>query len=92
MDKGDEMMDPQHNKATRRRTTKAKTVDGQRVTPVTELPASNRVESPPCQLCHNENTFIYATRQRVRYCKCRHCGHTWTFAAKVVTYENIQTR
>jgi DNA-directed RNA polymerase subunit M/transcription elongation factor TFIIS len=103
MDKGDEMSEQNENGPVspstteggvkrKRRTTKAKTVDGKRVTPVTEMPASNRVEAPGCRLCHNTNTFVYATRQRIRYCKCRRCGHTWTFASDAVTVSQIQTR
>jgi hypothetical protein len=45
-------------------------------------------ESPlagPCLLCvelliildRKQNTYVTDTRGRVRYCKCRNCGHTW---------------
>jgi DNA-directed RNA polymerase subunit RPC12/RpoP len=65
---------------------------GRRVTPVRGLPASQRVESPPCSACRSENTFIYATRQIARYCKCRYCGHTWTIGPRATPVDDIQTR
>jgi uncharacterized protein (DUF983 family) len=63
---------------------------GKKVTPVTGLPASQRVICPICTSCRNVDTFIYATRGSIRYCKCRYCGHTYTHVATVV--DNIQTR
>jgi ribosomal protein L37AE/L43A len=68
--------------------------DGQRVTPVTGLPASQRVEAPPCTSCRSENTFVYTTRGAVRYCKCRHCGHSFVHAVSKppVVVIDIQTR
>lgn len=74
------------------RSTKAVIKDGKRLTPVSGLPASSRVESPPCMACHSQSTFIYATRQIARYCKCRHCGHTWTIGPGVGRVDDIQTR
>lgn len=71
--------------------------NGQRVTPKTGLPASNqRAEAPNCTSCRSSNTFIYATRQFIRYCKCRHCGHTYSFSrpstVRATTIIDIQTR
>ena len=65
---------------------------GERVTPVSHLPASQRVESPPCVACLSHNTFIYATRQIARYCKCRRCGHSFTIGPSATTVDDIQTR
>jgi hypothetical protein len=66
--------------------------NGDRVTPVSHLPASRRVESPPCTACRSANTFIYATRQIARYCKCRKCGHTFTIGPSVTPMDDLQTR
>lgn len=66
--------------------------NGERVTPVTRLPAAQRVEAPPCTSCRSLNTFIYATRQIARYCKCRRCGHSFTIGPGVITVDDIQTR
>jgi hypothetical protein len=75
------------------RSTKAVTnTNGDRVTPVTRLPASGRVEAPPCVACKSANTFIYATRQIARYCKCRRCGHSFTIGPNVTPVDDIQTR
>lgn len=30
-----------------------------------------------CDLCQDENTYIYCTRRPIRYYKCRNCG--WQF-------------
>ena len=79
------------------RTTKSKVVNGKRVTPVTEQPASQRVEAPRCPVCSPEEglrTYIYATRDRKRYCKCRRCGWTWGVAFEHVAapVDDMQTR
>lgn len=69
--------------------------NGDRVTPVTNLPASQRVEAPPCTSCKSPDTFIYTTRGYIRYCKCRRCGWTYTHAVSVVSstvVDDIQTR
>ena len=52
---------------------------GNRVTPVTHLPAARQIEAPPCRACHSNDTYIYTTRQIARYCKCRHCGHSFAW-------------
>lgn len=52
-----------------------KPVDGK--TPVSGLPASQRVTAPPCPTCRDVNTFVYATKPPKRYCKCKRCGWTW---------------
>jgi len=83
--------------STKNRTTKSKMVNGKRVTPVTEQPASQRVEAPPCPVCPrdlNERTHIYATRGRKRYCKCARCGWTWgvAFEEGATRVDNMQTR
>jgi hypothetical protein len=62
-----------------RKTTKP--TDGK--TPVSGLPASQRVTAPDCVSCCSEDTFIYCTREVMRYCKCRHCGHTWSFGRTI---------
>jgi len=62
------------------KSTKPKLHNGQKVTPSTGVPASQRVVSEACPVCHKETTHIYATRGRKRYCKCRHCGWTWSIA------------
>jgi hypothetical protein len=69
--------------------------NGERVTPVRGLPASQRVEAPPCVSCKASATFIYTTRGAIRYCKCRHCGHTFTHSVSrvvAVVLDDIQTR
>lgn len=81
------------NKEPKHRSTKAVVNgEGQRVTPVSGLPASSRVEAPPCTACKSANTFIYATRQIARYCKCRRCGHSFTIGPSVEIVDDIQTR
>ena len=77
----------------KKRTTKPKQVNGAKVTPVKGEPASQRVCAPECQCCHNERTYIYATRGRLRYCKCRRCGWTWSISGDLAaSVDNIQTR
>lgn len=63
MDRGHEM----------KKTTKP--IDG--LTPVSGLPASQRVTAPRCPSCLDADTFIYFTAKPKRYCKCKRCGHTW---------------
>jgi hypothetical protein len=83
----------EHISEKRRRSTKAViNENGQRVTPVTQLPASQRVEARKCTSCLSPDTFVYATRQVARYCKCRRCGHTFTIGPGVTTVDEIQTR
>ena len=65
--------------------------NGQKLTPTTQQPASQRVISPCCTSCKWMDTYIYATRGSVRYCKCRRCGHTWSHATVTVA-ASIQTR
>lgn len=65
--------------------------NGQHVTPKTGIPASQRVVCPICTSCKCVDTFIYATRGAVRYCKCRRCGHTYSHAV-VAVVSDIQTR
>jgi hypothetical protein len=79
---------------TPKRTTKAKTVNGQRVTPVSNLPASQRVNAPRCASCHSDSTFIYATRSPKHYFKCRRCGYTDYFESRDIAgvVDDIQTR
>ena len=75
------------------RTTKSKRKNGRRVTPKTEQPASQRVEAPPCQVCppdKRSDTYVYATRGRKRYCKCKRCGWTWGVAFEEP--DAVQTR
>lgn len=57
-----------------------KPVDGK--TPVSGLPASQRVTAPPCQCCRDNDTHIYCKRAPMRYVKCRRCGHTFSFAVR----------
>ena len=74
------------------RTTKPTTNgSGIQVTPVTGIPASQRVICPICTACKCVDTFIYATRGSVRYCKCRRCGHTYSHAVATVV-SDMQTR
>ena len=85
------------SKAKRTRSNKSKIVNGKRVTPVTERPASQRVEAPRCPVCPPEDglrTYIYCTQGRKRYCKCRRCGWTWgvAFETAAAPVDNIQTR
>ena len=75
------------------KSTKSKTVDGKRVTPVTEQPASQRVEAPPCPCCRHIYTVIYCTQKPKRYCKCKRCGWTWGVAMDAASpVDNLQTR
>jgi len=69
------------NKTKRTRSTKPRVTNGTKVTPKTGVPASQRVTSDPCPMCHSEDTHVYATRGIKRYCKCRHCGWTWAIAS-----------
>lgn len=84
------------SKPQQHRSTKAiVNLTGDRVTPVTKLPASQRVEAPPCTSCKSDNTFIYTTRGVLRYCKCRHCGWTYSHSVSVLSatrIDDIQTR
>jgi hypothetical protein len=38
----------------------------------------------PCTLCEtlrpaNTNaSYVYCTRGKIRFCKCKECGHTWS--------------
>lgn len=73
MGKGDEMTKGN-------RSTKPQNNNGHKVTPKTNYPASQRVVSEPCPVCHKETTHVYATRGLKRYCKCKHCGWTWSIA------------
>lgn len=88
------MTDHTQHDGAKKRSTKARRVNGQRRTPVTNLPASQRNESPRCASCHSENTFIYATRRPRHYFKCRHCGFTDYFESADVAgvVNDIQTR
>ena len=78
MDERDAMNDEQPMKTNR--STKPKSHNGRKVTPKTNVPASQRVVSESCPVCHRDTTHIYATRGLKRYCKCRHCGWTWAIA------------
>lgn len=50
-----------------------------------EQPGRESFIAGACNLCVNlltilgrkQNTYVTDTRGRVRYCKCRNCGHTW---------------
>jgi hypothetical protein len=33
--------------------------------------------SPVCEICSSKDTYVYCTRNKVRYVKCKKCG--WTF-------------
>jgi hypothetical protein len=76
-----------HNRSTKPTTN----TEGELVTPKTGIPASQRVTAPKCVACLSEQTYIYATRNVIRYCKCRRCGHTWSHAVATVV-DDIQTR
>lgn len=50
-----------------------------------EQPGRESFIAGPCNMCvsmlaildRKQNTYVTDTRGRVRYCKCRNCGHTW---------------
>ena len=42
-------------------------------------PRRRRMTAGPCpQSANHQNTRIYKTIERKRYCVCDDCGHTWT--------------
>ena len=49
-----------------------------------EVPKARAFEPRACCACEairpkNKNySYVYHTKQRVRYCKCSFCGATWT--------------
>lgn len=83
----------------KRRSTKAiRDENGQRVTPVTKRPAADRYEAPACPACKSNDTIVSTTRWIARYCKCRHCGHSWPvyrrppLAPPASVVDSIETR
>lgn len=46
-------------------------------------PVSRRFVPNDCSMCEERRpknksySYVYWTRERVRYCKCKFCGHTW---------------
>ena len=53
-----------------------------RLMPISNAPECNLCVDTRAKLGKPNDTYIYATRDRVRYCKCRLCGHTFKFVPK----------
>lgn len=65
-------------KATKRAANRPKTkANGERVTPVTGVPASDYWVATDCTVCRSENTWCYNTSNGKHYFKCNRCGFTW---------------
>ncbi len=55
---------------------------------VTDAIAPRRFTPRPCSQCTalrdgKNYSYVYHTAGRVRYCKCKFCGNTWTQAAEL---------
>lgn len=81
------------NRMSKKRKNVAIPIVEQQSEPVTE-PAKARVRFVPrdCSACSSlrgdskeSYSFVYHTAGRIRYCKCRYCGNTWTQAGEVTT-------